>query len=394
MSNAVNTIYFDLTAIRQAIDVDYNPMSVNFAVFERDIKVLEDFSYLCSRTLHVLVQLMGLLQPLIHNYSADWDNLFLKLDNHTSAMNQAMNLLVDGPRRMPVAGEEAAGELMLTLSEEQRIHVKGKEDDPTAMWDALQAVHQQKIPGTRFNAFDDFFALRKRPEESLSSLIARVDTLCQDQGPSPSCLHSGLSGPGSTLDKDAVVQAFIQEENNRTRRSTAPVASSEAVLAVSAPSSGSAPSLDHCTCTGELLCSFCEKPHHCFHKCFALRRAKNELKAQSSSRKPDNQSGRSQRANQAQAAPSAPGTSSTAPVPPSASQAVVEYAGNASLCSSPSPTSPTCPLQLDADADWIADTGATSHMTPHRHWLRSYTPMRMPLRLADHTVCGVCGGLS
>ncbi|EIW85311.1 hypothetical protein CONPUDRAFT_150127 [Coniophora puteana RWD-64-598 SS2] len=72
--------------------------------------------------------------------------------------------------------EKAAGELMLSLSEEQRIHVKGKEDDPTAMWDALQAVHQQKIPGTRFNAFDDFFALRKRPEESLSSLIARVDT--------------------------------------------------------------------------------------------------------------------------------------------------------------------------------------------------------------------------
>ncbi|EIW84154.1 hypothetical protein CONPUDRAFT_33732, partial [Coniophora puteana RWD-64-598 SS2] len=67
--------------------------------------------------------------------------------------------------------------LMLSLSEEQRIHVKGKEDDPTAMWDALQAVHQQKIPGTCFNAFDDFFALRKRPEESLSSLIARVDTL-------------------------------------------------------------------------------------------------------------------------------------------------------------------------------------------------------------------------
>jgi hypothetical protein len=27
------------------------------------------------------------------------------------------------------------------------------------------------------------------------------------------------------------------------------------------------------------------------------------------------------------------------------------------------PFHPLCPLQLDADADWNADTGATSHMT-------------------------------
>ncbi|EIW81266.1 hypothetical protein CONPUDRAFT_30249, partial [Coniophora puteana RWD-64-598 SS2] len=132
--------------------------------------------------------------------------------------------------------EKAAGELMLSLSEEQRIHVKGKEDDPTAMWDALQAVHQQKIPGTRFNAFDDFFALRKRPEESLSSLIARVDTLyarIKDLRPPAytldsldqelACMALIRALPEeyshfvsalmlqSTLDKDAVVQAFIQE---------------------------------------------------------------------------------------------------------------------------------------------------------------------------------------
>ncbi|KAI0038364.1 hypothetical protein FA95DRAFT_1478945, partial [Auriscalpium vulgare] len=24
-------------------------------------------------------------------------------------------------------------------------------------------------------------------------------------------------------------------------------------------------------------------------------------------------------------------------------------------------------------------------MTPHRHWLRNYTPLRLPIRLADHT---------
>ncbi|TFK58983.1 hypothetical protein BDN72DRAFT_948027, partial [Pluteus cervinus] len=35
---------------------------------------------------------------------------------------------------------------------------------------------------------------------------------------------------------------------------------------------------------------------------------------------------------------------------------------------------------------WNADTGATSHMTPHRSWIRNYTPMHLPIRLADDTV--------
>ena len=37
-------------------------------------------------------------------------------------------------------------------------------------------------------------------------------------------------------------------------------------------------------------------------------------------------------------------------------------------------------------ADWNPDTGATSHMTPHRHWFHTYTPMCVPIRLADNTI--------
>jgi hypothetical protein len=60
-----------------------------------------------------------------------------------------------------------------------------------------------------------------------------------------------------------------------------------------------------------------------------------------------------------------------------------EFAGNAS------PHDPShihSPLQLDAHFDWNADTGATSHMTPHRHWLHNYQPLRIPIKLADDTV--------
>lgn len=40
----------------------------------------------------------------------------------------------------------------------------------------------------------------------------------------------------------------------------------------------------------------------------------------------------------------------------------------------------------EASAHWNTDTGATSHMTPHRHWFTSYTPLRKPIRLADNKI--------
>ncbi|KZS86476.1 hypothetical protein SISNIDRAFT_388448, partial [Sistotremastrum niveocremeum HHB9708] len=50
------------------------------------------------------------------------------------------------------------------------------------------------------------------------------------------------------------------------------------------------------------------------------------------------------------------------------------------------PTSPTNPLKLNASSVWIADTGATSHMTPHRHWFHNYQPYVTPIRLADGSI--------
>jgi len=42
--------------------------------------------------------------------------------------------------------------------------------------------------------------------------------------------------------------------------------------------------------------------------------------------------------------------------------------------------------QCDSVLDWNADTGATSHMTPHRHYLREYKPHRVPIHLANNKV--------
>ena len=36
--------------------------------------------------------------------------------------------------------------------------------------------------------------------------------------------------------------------------------------------------------------------------------------------------------------------------------------------------------------DWIVDTGATAHMTPHKHWFVSMVPCKTPIRLADKSI--------
>ena len=105
------------------------------------------------------------------------------------------------------------------------------------MWEALKKIHQQQKPGTRFNAYDDLFSIRKTEEESLQSLINRVDTAMQyikDLSPDDFALLElydelqtmmmirALSEEYShfvsslmlsrSLDKDAVKRAFYTEE--------------------------------------------------------------------------------------------------------------------------------------------------------------------------------------
>ena len=65
-----------------------------------------------------------------------------------------------------VKADKAAGIMYLMVEAMQRVHFRGIKDDAVKMWKALEAVHMQKRPGTRFNAYDDLFSIRKREEES------------------------------------------------------------------------------------------------------------------------------------------------------------------------------------------------------------------------------------
>ena len=92
--------------------------------------------------------------------------------------------------------------------------------------------------------------------------------------------------------------------------------------------------------------------------------------------------------------PLAPPSASSTPTATAAAanvvQGIVEHAGNASDRSSDTSVPPST-SQRDADLVWNADSGATSHMTPHRHWLHNYTPHHIPITLANNNVVYFAG---
>ena len=47
-------------------------------------------------------------------------------------------------------------------------------DNPIRLWTTFEVVHIQKCPGTQFNAYNDFFSIRKNESESLQTLRARI----------------------------------------------------------------------------------------------------------------------------------------------------------------------------------------------------------------------------
>ncbi|TDL20497.1 hypothetical protein BD410DRAFT_700995, partial [Rickenella mellea] len=167
------------------------------------------------------------------------------------------------------------------------------------------------------------------------------------------------------FDKAKLHQAFITEENNRVPRPTvdSPIALRSAAIAHSSTTK----------------CTFCTRTGHVMENCYKFRDAKqlaateaSEPIQQRQNTNKKNRRGRGGKANQASNDASSSTTTTT-----------TELAGNASTHDWSHPASL---LVSDASSDWNTDTGATSHMTPHRHWFTTYTPFRVPIRLANNDV--------
>ena len=162
------------------------------------------------------------------------------------------------------------------------------------------------------------------------------------------------------LNKPTIHQAFITEETTRRRRA--------------------ADQLAMAALTQRTSCEFCGKTGHVMAKCYAFQDAQKEAtkKAAANKQSSNNKSRQRKRSETANKAQESKDT-------PKDEESTTEFAGNAST-HLPDHSDLSSPLQLDADFDWIPDSGATSHMTPHRHWIRNYTPFRVPIKLADNSI--------
>jgi hypothetical protein len=157
----------------------------------------------------------------------------------------------DAQAKWDVKADKAAGELYLACSVEERMHIDAVQDDPVAIWTTLASTHLQQCPGARFNAWDDFFSIRKQPDESLCTLIARIEdgmskikelrptdsknpytikdldeelicmTMVRSLGEEYSHFASSLMLLMS-LDKGELQAAFLAEEAQRRRRPEGP----------------------------------------------------------------------------------------------------------------------------------------------------------------------------
>ena len=288
------------------------------------------------------------------------------------------------------AWEMAAGEIASAIDMNQRVHVIGITNDPKKMWEKLAEVHVQKEPGTRFNAYDALFNIRKLPDESLESLIGRVAhamQLCKSRRPdqftlaqldeelevmtliralpedlkhltSALLLHKDISKP-------LLVSALLKEEDNQCH-----AASQSALAAKASPSSSLSPSSSK---PSSPFCQFCNSKTHNTQDCFSYKKAKEDhqeqLKVKWDRFRPKK------------------GKAKLAKTELVDNQELVESAQVALFGGQASITSPSHVANLIShDLDWCADTGASGHMTGHRFWFATYKPYRVAIELADNSV--------
>ncbi|KZT18482.1 hypothetical protein NEOLEDRAFT_1192446, partial [Neolentinus lepideus HHB14362 ss-1] len=127
-----------------------------------------------------------------------------------------------------------------------------------------------------------------------------------------------------------------------------------------------------------ICCTFCDWEGHTEASCKFKENAAKTQKAKTADRRQERRGGKKKAQNAQEAS-----------VDVEASANVAEYAGKASVALSASDRSSW--LSSLAAANWNTDTGATSHMMPHRHWFASYSPHIIPVRLANDTIIYTAG---
>jgi hypothetical protein len=285
---------------------------------------------------------------------------------HNSKLQTSYN---DKMEKYDALHKKACGDIMKFIAPSQRVHVKGLEGNAPGMWAALIAVHLQQAPGTRFSAYNELFGTVKGANKSLTHLVSRVSDAMgriQELCPAtdfdivkldeelqlmamlralPRAEYGDVTSSLMRTEKLTLTHAkaafHVEETEHNTIHVPLSAPAADTALFTSSSSNSSRASTSK-----DALCIVCGRGNHPLEKCYDVIKAK-ELRAE-----------RQKTYNKDQRARRAAGTPATVP-------AVVEAALAASLRSS-------TPSGSLADAHWIADTGATSHMTPHCSWFVQY----------------------
>src|SRR5262249_38095024 len=154
-----------------------------------------------------------------------------------------------------------------------------------------------------------------------------------------------------------VKDAFMLEEQNRRPRAS----SSSALSSMATPTTRGMKA-------NNKMCDFCKLKGHLVETCYRYRTAQQQAEQSAKEKKK-------------QGKPSSYVAKQAEVEEPKEDLNVAHIAGNASTLLDLS--NPASALMVNASSDWTADTGASSHMTPHQHWFTSYTPLRIPIHLAD-----------
>jgi len=277
--------------------------------------------------------------------------------------------------------EKCAGILWDMLSQDVKSLVHEHEDDPSALWSALDEIFAPRKAGARFGAYRTLTSIHLRDGESLLSLSGRVSTamtLLKNSRPdgfdikkADEELHSvvllmalpdeGLFGvlkapfeQSSELKVSDIERAFANHQAFRSQHQGGDTSLEQNPLSglamvASAPSptpTPTTPAAAAIVAPAVEACIFCKKAHpplKCPDFLGLFKRNNNRPRG-----------GNGGGATTSQSAP------------------------NASLLTHSTPSS--------ADKRWNADSGTTSHMTPEKERLLNARPFRIPIQVANGVV--------
>lgn len=279
----------------------------------------------------------------------------------------------------------AAGYILGSLSQEARVYITDILDGPK-MWKELKDAYDQQTSAIRFNYLEALLSTTQAPGESLSSIMARVNSrwndfiAAQSNGYDINKLNEelfclALIRALDPAQHDALKHSLIKEETLTKSIAVTQIKAVENGLFSSKPSdsaliaSNLKPSSTSSSSTPNVHtpCAWCISrgrsdvaQKHLLANCTGVQ-ASIQHYAQRQSQSKSKGKGK-QQAKEAE----------------EQAQVSMEFAGKASsFHTSVSPIS---------DQFWIPDSGATSCMTGNKSWICNMKPYHVPIRLGDDSV--------